>query len=120
VQWALAPLPPLSADAQALGQAFANLLANAFEAVRGVPAPAVHVEARHLADPVAIEVRVRDNGSGVAASRRDEIFEPFVSSKATGVGLGLSIAREALARQGGTLLLSPREGGAEFIVRLVA
>jgi signal transduction histidine kinase len=118
VEWDLAPLPALEGDPQALGQAFANLLANACEAVVGCQAPRVVVRARLLADPARVEVRVADNGPGIPLESRPHVFEPFVTSKAAGVGLGLAIAREAIERHGGTIALAPSEGGAEFVVRL--
>ena len=117
VAWDLAPTPPLSADAQALGQAFANLIGNAFDAVQHRPAPRVRVSAL-LLGPNRIEVRVRDNGPGVPPARRADIFEPFVSTKAPGVGLGLSIARDAIVRQGGSVYLAEGDGGADFVVQL--
>lgn len=117
VDWDLADVPQLSADAQALGLAFANLIGNAFDAVRNQPAPLVQVSSRQLA-PDRVEVRVRDNGPGVPARQRAEIFEPFFSTKATGVGLGLSIARDAIVRQGGSIALASADRGAEFVVEL--
>ncbi|MDX2169914.1 MAG: ATP-binding protein [Deltaproteobacteria bacterium] len=118
VEWDLPALPALDGDAQALGQAFANLLANACEAVAGQRAPRLAVRARLLAAPARVEIRVADNGPGIPAELRGDVFAPFVTSKAAGVGLGLAIAREAIERHGGTLSLAQPEQGTEFVVRL--
>lgn len=118
IEWELPPLPPLEGDAQALGQVFANLLANACEAVAGARAPRIVVRARLLADPARVEVRVADNGPGIPPASRQHIFAPFVTTKAAGVGLGLAIAREAIERHGGTIELASGGTGAEFIVQL--
>jgi signal transduction histidine kinase len=118
VEWTLPPLPDLEGDAQALGQAFANLFANACEAVAGGAAPHIGVRARLLADPARVEVCIADNGPGVPVHLRAAVFDAFVTSKAAGVGLGLAIAREAIERHGGTLSLGHAARGAEFVARL--
>lgn len=65
------------------------------------------------------ELRVRDNGPGIAAADRDQIFEPFVRrSRVAGSGLGLHLVREIVSRHGGTVEAGEAPGGgAEFIVR---
>ena len=56
-------------------------------------------------------IRIADNGEGIPPARRARIFEPFVTGSdarsTSGSGLGLSIARQILERQGGTLTLTP-------------
>jgi signal transduction histidine kinase len=67
----------------------------------------------------AIEVEVRDTGSGIAPRIRDRLFEPFVSSKETGVGLGLSISKRLIEAHGGTIRgQNSPEGGAVFTFTL--
>src|SRR5262249_48656890 len=61
-------------------------------------------------------VRVSDNGPGVAASIRPTLFEPFVSGKPSGVGIGLALSRKIARAHGGDLLLEPVEPGASFIL----
>jgi two-component system sensor histidine kinase/response regulator len=59
-----------------------------------------------------LELRVDDNGAGIADDIRERMFEPFVSSKRTvGVGMGLTVARHSLRSVGGDVTLVPRQGG---------
>jgi two-component system NtrC family sensor kinase len=70
----------------------------------------------------AIEVRVRDNGIGIAPEFRDKLFQPFFTTKPTGegTGLGLSISNDIITQQhGGTIAVNSREGDfTEFRIRL--
>ena len=71
--------------------------------------------------PDAIRVAVRDRGPGIRAEERTRIFEPFhrSSATATGVGLGLHIAKEIVELHGGTLTLeAPVDGGSRFLVTM--
>ncbi|HJX66733.1 MAG TPA: HAMP domain-containing sensor histidine kinase [Polyangia bacterium] len=104
-------------DPRKIEQVLLNLVQNALEAS---PAGAmVEIEANH--DSEGVQVRVLDRGPGVAAELGARVFEPGVTSKVQGSGLGLTIAR-ALARQhGGDLELSARaDGGCEALLRLPA
>jgi signal transduction histidine kinase len=71
----------------------------------------------------AVEVRVRDNGTGIAPEIRDKLFQPFVTTKPTGEGteLGLSIAYEIVTQQhGGTIEVDSVPGEfTEFSIRLL-
>jgi signal transduction histidine kinase len=82
--------------------------------------PALKVATRDLGD--AVEVRVHDNGTGIAPEIKDRLFQPFVATKPTGegTGLGLSIAWDIVVQQhGGTIAVDSREGeSTEFTVRL--
>ena len=70
----------------------------------------------------AVEVRVRDNGTGIAPEIRDKLFQPFVTTKPTGegTGLGLSIAYDIVTQQhGGTIAVDSRlDAFTEFTIRL--
>lgn len=107
-------------DPVALGQVMDNLLRNALEAV-GIhgtvwvrAAGALDQDGRKWAD-----ITVEDDGPGVPRDVRDHIFDPYVSSKAQGRGLGLASAFAIVRQHGGTLTAedSP-EGGACFRVVL--
>ena len=75
---------------------------------------------RDLGD--AVEVCVRDNGTGIAPEIRDKLFQPFVTTKPTGegTGLGLSISYDIVTQQhGGTIEVDSRLGEfTEFTIRL--
>ncbi|KLE35565.1 two-component system sensor histidine kinase NtrB [Aurantiacibacter luteus] len=99
-------LPPVLASEGALVQVLVNLLANARDAAMTSPAPQVTIRTRfasglamrvmRLGRPVKlpIEVQVSDNGPGIDPALADHIFEPFVSSKANGQGLGLALVQK--------------------------
>ena len=82
--------------------------------------PMLKVATRDLSD--AVEVRVRDNGTGIAPEIRDKLFQPFFTTKPTGegTGLGLSIAWDIVTQQhGGVIEVDSREGEfTEFTIRL--
>ena len=107
---------------------FLNLFANGFyaatkrqrEGAKPDFRPTLKVATRELGD--AVEVRVRDNGTGVVPEIRNKLFQPFVTTKPTGegTGLGLSIAWDIVTQQhGGTIAVDSREGEfTEFTIRL--
>lgn len=102
-----------------LRQVIVNLLCNALDAVgeRGE----VIVEVRRAREPHMVELRVCDNGHGIAPEHLDEIFSPFFTTKdgADGVGLGLSLSLAIVRRLGGTLAVESAPGkGAIFTVAL--
>jgi signal transduction histidine kinase len=93
-----------------------NLVSNALDAVAGVEPPRLSVTLTRTAD--AAEVRVRDNGKGVTEALRERLFEPFVTGKPSGVGMGLSISRKIARAHGGDLVLEPSDSGASFLLTL--
>ncbi|MBK8980332.1 MAG: hypothetical protein IPM29_30895 [Planctomycetes bacterium] len=102
-------------DAIALGRVLANLLRNAKEAAADRE-PAVRVDAAIAGDELT--VTVADDGPGIPAELAGRLFEPFVTSKATGHGLGLALAARVLSFLGGSIELVRADGGAVFRVRL--
>jgi signal transduction histidine kinase len=82
--------------------------------------PLIKVSTRDLGEMV--EIRVRDNGTGIAAEVRDKLFQPFFTTKPTGegTGLGLSISYDIVTQQhGGTIEVeSEPDSFTEFTVRL--
>jgi signal transduction histidine kinase len=120
-------LPLVEAVSQDLGRVLLNLFTNAFYAVRqrqqqGEPgyAPTVHVRTQREGDEVV--VRVRDNGTGIAAEVQQKIFQPFFTTKPTGegTGLGLSLSYDIVTKgHGGTLEVASQLGvGTTFTLRL--
>jgi signal transduction histidine kinase len=115
-------LPPVMADAHQMKQVLLNLIANAADAAP--PRGEVRIiESREpgLNGHPDVVVRIEDNGPGVAEEVRRHLFEPFVTTKPNGTGLGLCIASSIVAHHGGRLALEQGEGpGAVFAVTLPA
>ena len=110
-------LPDLLVDRLQIELVLRNLIANATEAAEG-PAGAIGVSAqRH--DPQHIRIVVTDNGPGIPSAGVERVFEPFVSGKPTGMGLGLAVSRAIAEAHGGTLDALPGPGG-EFRLVLPA
>lgn len=112
---------PVRANPPRLGQVFLNLLLNAAQAAavgRARPAE-ISLITRMDGDTVVIEVN--DDGVGIPADLGDRIFDPFVTSKREGTGLGLYIARSTVRDHGGDIQIVARpHGGTSVHVRLPA
>jgi two-component system sensor kinase FixL len=94
---------------------FSNLIRNARDAMSG------RRHARLTASPNRdhVEIQVQDTGVGIAAENLSRIIEPLYSTKAKGIGLGLSIAQEILTRHHGTLRVASQPGaGSTFTISL--
>ena len=104
-------------DSIQIGQVMINLVRNAVEAMEASERRELIV-ATHRADG-SVDIMVTDSGSGIAPEVADRLFQPFVTSKAAGLGLGLSICREIVEAHGGRLTALPgASGGTVFTVRL--
>ncbi|MBF5041146.1 sensor histidine kinase [Aggregicoccus sp. 17bor-14] len=112
----------VQADPLMLVTAIDNLVRNAIEAAVGakdlgrVSAPWVRVSAER--DGRWGQVRVEDNAGGPPPGFEERLFEPFVTSKPKGIGLGLSMAHQALVDMGGKLAFERTAAGSCFTVRL--
>ncbi|MCG3154917.1 MAG: Adaptive-response sensory-kinase SasA [bacterium] len=116
----------LEAVPQDLSRVLLNLLNNAFYAVHQKKkrsgeayAPALTVRTRSLGDKV--EIRIRDNGTGIPPAVRDKIFNPFFTTKppGEGTGLGLSISFDIIQKHRGEMRVETEEGKfTEFIITL--
>jgi two-component system, LuxR family, sensor kinase FixL len=98
-----------------------NLLVNAIDALKPQPAESrvLSITVRRAGDSIVLEVE--DSGGGVAMDVRDDIFEPLVTTKKDGLGLGLSMSRSVINAHGGAIVLADSHlGGAKFIVTLPA
>lgn len=117
----LAPeLPPVMGDGIQVQQVLLNLIRNAFDAMRERAADDV-IEVASAALDDSVELRVSDSGPGLDARVAERLFEPFVTTKPTGIGLGLSICKSIVSAHNGSLTYEPRPGGgARFILRLPA
>ncbi len=121
-------LPKVDVVPQDIGRVLLNLINNAFYAVSektkaGIKGynPEVIVLTTRLRD--TIEIRVKDNGSGIPDSVKEKIFQPFFTTKPTGqgTGLGLSLSYDIVKAHGGELKVESTVGeGSEFIIELPA
>lgn len=114
-------LPEIAGDPDQLKEVLANLVFNACEAMGHAGGGITLSEELGFADPlgkVAV-VRVADTGPGIPADMLEAVFQPFVSSREEGAGLGLSIARRIVEEHGGWLTVRSRPGeGATFTLTL--
>ncbi|MFY0568204.1 protoglobin domain-containing protein [Archangium lansingense] len=111
----LEALPTLQGDPGQMRQVFVNLLENAVQAVGETGT--VMLTASTGSD--AVELVLEDSGPGVSDTIRRRIFEPLMTTKARGIGLGLPLVKRILERHGGSISYAPREGrGARFVLRL--
>ena len=113
----LADTPPVLADQDLVKGILTNLLENAAEAA----GEGGHILGRTWADSGHVGIEVHDSGPGLSEQARASLFEPTISFKKRGMGLGLSIARKSALLSGGDIVLVKGElGGAGFRVLLPA
>ena len=118
--------PPARGSSARLAQVVLNLLLNAADAIDGEGTIRLEVTSEPAGAEGAdawIELVVHDSGPGIDAEVREQIFEPFVTTKPTGegTGLGLAVCHAIVEQYGGTLDAdNAPEGGARFVVRLPA
>jgi two-component system sensor histidine kinase HydH len=115
---------PIRADMGQVRQVLLNLLLNALDALPDGGAISVEIETSNAGANGSegwVTLRVCDTGLGLPSELGSKIFEPFVSTKPTGIGLGLSICKRIVESHGGQIQAINRPGGgAEFTVRLPA
>ena len=109
--------PPVAIRASRIEQILLNLLMNAADAV-ATPGGRIHVSVA----PGDGEVRVciEDNGEGISPSIREQLFEPFVTTKepGKGTGLGLAVCRGLIEAAGGHIDVEDADQGARFVLLL--
>ncbi|MFT5523284.1 MAG: signal transduction histidine kinase [Pirellulaceae bacterium] len=101
-------------DAFRIGQVFRNLFENSLAACGDCPSVYVHCEN----NDGTLNVSVRDNGSGLNAEQRSNVFQPFFTTKSKGTGLGMVIAKRIVEAHGGEIRVGDCSDGAEFIISL--
>ena len=106
-------------DKVQIEQVLINLIRNSIEAIRqaGISGGRVDIATRPTADG-SIEVSVTDNGPGIDPAVADSLFEPYQTSKESGMGMGLSISRSIIEAHDGKLWVEQPQQGAVFCMRL--
>lgn len=108
-------LPSLVGHHEPLRRAFDNLLRNAVEACGGQG----EIEVTAGPEPGGIRIEVRDHGPGIPAELAGRVFEPYVTGKSGGTGLGLALVKQTVEAHRGTVTVRETPGGgATFVVRL--
>lgn len=107
------PLPAVWADAVQIQQVLWNLLRNAIEAMTGAGDPPRRELTLHTAafGSRVVEVAVSDSGPGLSPEAARRIFQPFFTTRPTGMGLGLSISKSIIEAHDGLLWATPNAGG---------
>lgn len=99
-----------------LEQVLVNLLQNAVQAC----APGGRIVLAITTSAQTVSLSVIDDGPGVSPEVRDTLFQPFVTARSDGIGLGLAIARDIMRQLGGDLIHAPSATGACFIMEIPA
>jgi two-component system sensor kinase FixL len=111
-------LPPVFLDKIQIHQVITNLVRNSIDALDGVTRREIVISTRR-AGKDSIEIEIADTGPGLAPEITDRLFQPFVTTKPWGLGIGLSICRSIVDAHGGRLWASDNPGGGTiFRVRL--
>jgi len=113
-----AGLPSVLADRVQIEQVLINLLRNAIEAMHASPIRKVTIST-YAKGPKTVEISVADTGPGIPEEIAARLFEPFVTTKEKGMGVGLSICRTIVEAHGGQLWMTPNPtGGTIFRIQL--
>lgn len=116
------PEATLICDGRIVGQALANVLKNAGEAIAArralTPEPPGRIRARLVVHGQSLDFEIEDNGVGLPAKNRGRLTEPYVTTREKGTGLGLAIVKRILEDHGGDLILADAEegGGARVVL----
>lgn len=112
-------LPEIPLDGIQIQQILTNLIQNAFEALSTIEPYRRRVSLATRLASDGVEVRVADTGPGISSEDAERLFEPFVTTRDEGTGMGLAIARNIAMAHGGSLRVEPHsEGGAVFRLSL--
>lgn len=101
----LESLPSVMANSAQIRQVLLNLINNAIDAAAEIADGTVSLRGFH--DNAAVEVQVEDNGKGISSEIADRVFEPFETTKESGMGLGLPLSQQVVEAHGGGLWWEP-------------
>ncbi|UCC83086.1 MAG: HAMP domain-containing histidine kinase [Gemmatimonadota bacterium] len=111
-------VPHIEGHLDALNRVFRNLLGNAVEALGARTDGRIEVTIARVGN--AVEVAIADNGPGISAEHREQVWGPDFTTKSRGTGLGLALVRQTIQAHGGEVELRDVDEGACFLVRLPA
>ena len=117
-------IPEIKGDREQLIQAVLNVVRNAVQAIDGRGEIGLLTRIRrqftlgNRCHRYVLEARISDNGPGIPADIRENVFFPMVSGRAGGTGLGLSIAQDILSRHGGVIECISQPGDTRFSLYL--
>jgi len=112
-------IPTLKLDHQHMKQAFINLVDNAVYAVNNVGTIVINLSYDGILKIVRIEIA--DSGKGISDKEKTKLFEPYFSTKKSGMGLGLAIVNSIISNHNGVIRVQDNQpGGAKFIIELPA
>ena len=121
-------LPDASGDADQMLQVFQNILKNACEAIQkdrgkimictSYNSGVRYTISGNQSEILPLQIEIIDNGKGIPGNIIDEIFEPFVSSKVNGTGLGLAFVSKIVTSHGGLIECTTDHPGTKFTLRL--
>jgi two-component system sensor kinase FixL len=103
-------LPPVILDKIQIHQVITNLIRNSVDALDGVQRREIVISTRRTGRGL-VEIAIADTGPGLAPEVAERLFQPFVTTKPTGLGIGLSICRSIVDAHGGRLFASDNPGG---------
>lgn len=97
--------PPVSSDRVQLEQVVLNLVSNAVDAMRSTPERSARTLTIRTSSEAAdgVEMRVKDSGEGLPKEGQAKLFDPFFTTRNSGMGMGLSISRSIVEAHGGSL-----------------
>jgi two-component system sensor kinase FixL len=111
-------LPPVLCDKMQIQQVLINLIRNAMEAMQDSAEPRLHIASTRAEGSFA-QVTISDTGAGLSEAEINRMFEPFVTTKDRGMGLGLTISQSIINAHGGRLWATPNsEAGISFHFQL--
>lgn len=120
LKWQPPPSPAwLTGDQISLGQVVATITGNAIEASKKIALKERIVSIGLEQTPTSYVIRIGNRGKKIPPLQRKQLFAPFYSTKKSGMGLGLFIAKQTIEAQfGGTITINPKSDHTEFVIRL--